>query len=84
MSRSRLPQSAADWFAAVFTLTAIVALVSLIVAVPLESRGVADPVAGTAPAGQVRARSHAGAPTANNCFPAQFMAPERSQGRWLA
>jgi hypothetical protein len=82
MSRSRLPQSAADWFAAVFTLTAVVALVWLIAAVPLESRRVAVPVAGTTPAGQVRARS-AGAPTANNCFPAQFMAPECSQGRWL-
>ena len=76
MSRSKLPQSVADWFAAVFTVTTVIVLVWLIAAAPQESRAVEFPAAGTPPARQGDERRQVVAPAASNYFPAHLVAPE--------
>lgn len=78
MSRSKLPQSAADWFAAVFTLVTVVAVVGLIAAVPQDFRGAASPAAGTTPARQGHECGHLFAPAVSNYLPAHFMGRERA------
>ena len=76
MSRSTLPESAADRITAGLTLATVVALVWLIAAVPQESRAAALAAAGTASAQRVHERSAAAQPVVVDYLPAQFKAPE--------
>jgi hypothetical protein len=73
MSRSNLPQSPADWFAATFTLATVVALLWVIAGAPQEVRGA--PFAAQT-AAQTPHVYECNESVVVDCFPAQRKAPE--------
>jgi hypothetical protein len=84
MSRSKLPQSTADWIAVTVNVVSVIALVWLIVVAAPESHGVPVATTSAVPAAHVDERGHVATPVASDYFPAQFRAPEGASAEPIA